>query len=115
MIDTSNLPYWARKYVEHINEHLPDTYDELEESGELREVALSVQKSASTAFDRLYDSYIQSGSNETSAAAFANSEVMRTYICIPPDDDEDDELDAIIEDFDAISEREAYEDATVID
>lgn len=93
MIQTKNLPYWAREYVEHIYEHLPDTYDELVESGELEQVALSIQDSASTAFDRLYDSYLQSGSNETSAAAFANSEVMRTYICIPPDEEYLDELD----------------------
>lgn len=93
MIDTSKLPYWASEYIEHIYTNAPKTYDELAESGELEKVALSIQESASTAYKRLVESYKANGSNETSAKIFANSDVMRTYICTPPDDDEVDPFD----------------------
>lgn len=92
MIDTSGLPFWARRYVEHIYDHVPDTYDELEESGQLMETALSVEKSAKALYEQLYDQHKAAGSNDTTADIMAESSVMRACICIAPDE-EDEESD----------------------
>ncbi len=93
MIDTSKLPYWASEYVKHIYQNRPNVYDELVESGELESTALSIQQSASAAYDKQIAFHKSDGANDTTAEMLADSDVMRTYICLPPEDDEVDPLD----------------------
>jgi hypothetical protein len=91
MAPETDLPYWAEEYVLHIKEYRPKMYKELKVSGELETVALQVQESASAAFERWKSYFMSTGSNETSARTFANSEVMREYICLTSEEDEEDE------------------------
>jgi hypothetical protein len=84
---TTKLPYWARKYVEHIEEFCPQMYAELVADGSLEEIALSIQESASSTYDMLFQSYCSTGSNEKTAEMLADSEVMRTLILLPPEKD----------------------------
>jgi hypothetical protein len=83
---TNKLPYWARKYVQHIEEFCPHLHADLMADGSLETVALSIQESASSAYDMLFKSYC-ADSNEKTAEMLADSEVMRTLILIPPEED----------------------------
>ena len=100
MTDSKNLPYWASEYVEHMKQYRPKTYAQCIKDGDLERIAMSVQNSAETAYQQLVQHYMSTGSNETSAKAFANSEVMRQYICIEPVPDEDDDDEGEVEDWD---------------
>jgi hypothetical protein len=86
MVD-QKLPYWARKYVEHIREHRPKMYKELKQSGELESIALSIQVSADATYDRLVEFNKARGDNERSAEIFAEGDVMRQYILLPTEQD----------------------------
>jgi hypothetical protein len=81
------LPFWARKYVEHIRQHRPKMYKDLEQSGELEPLALSIQASANAAYERLVEFNKARGDNESSAEVFAEGDVMRQYILLPTEQD----------------------------
>ncbi|NJM66894.1 MAG: hypothetical protein HC851_15120 [Acaryochloris sp. RU_4_1] len=100
MTDFKNLPYWASEYVENMKEYRPKTYAQFIEDGDLVATALSVQKSAEAAYQQLVQHYMSTGSDESSAKAFANSEVMRQYICIEPLPEESDDDEGWVEDWD---------------
>jgi hypothetical protein len=87
MMTKLSLPYWAEEYVAHIRVHRPRMYKELKATGQLENVALSVDRSASNAYERMIQSYIAQGINEDTAEMFADSETMRQYICLPTEAD----------------------------
>lgn len=100
MSDSKKLPKWARAYVENMKQYRPKTYAQFIEDGDLEETALSVQESAEAAYQQLVKHYMSTGSDASSAEVFANSQVMREYICIEPSPDEFDDDDDVIEDWD---------------
>lgn len=83
----SHLPYWARKYVQHIREFRPKMYKELKTSGELEPLALSIQESADSTYDSLISSYKAQGMSDRSAEAYADGDVMRQFILLPSERD----------------------------
>jgi hypothetical protein len=87
MMAELSLPYWAEEYVNHIRVHRPNMYKELKATGRLETVALSVERSASDAYERLIQSNLAQGMNEDTAEMFADSETMRQYICLPTEAD----------------------------
>lgn len=100
MTDSKNLPKWAKAYIKEMKQHRPKTYAQFIEDGDLEETALSIQDSAETAYQQLVQHYMSTGSDESSAAAFANSDVRREYICIEPSPDESDDDDDEVENWD---------------
>ncbi|BDM83561.1 TnpV protein [Acaryochloris marina] len=99
MTESKNLPKWAKAYISNMKQYRPKTYAQFIEEGGLEETALSVQESAEAAYQQLVKHYMSTGSDASSAEAFANSDVMRQYICIEPSPDEFDDDDEI-EDWD---------------
>jgi Transposon-encoded protein TnpV len=100
-VTITKLPFWARKYVEHIREHRPQMYKDLEQSGELEALALSIQESASAAYERLVEANKLRGDNERSAELFAEGDVMRQFILLPTEQD----VPVLGEDMDEMAEE----------
>lgn len=100
MTDSKNLPKWASAYVENMKQYRPKTYAECIEAGSLERIALSVQEGAEAAYQQLVQHYMSTGSDESSAQAFAKSDVMRQHICIAPSPDEEDDDEGEVEDWD---------------
>jgi hypothetical protein len=78
---------WKQEYINHIREHRPKFFRELEESSELDNVAQSVHESASEVYQKLVDQSLEQGMNLVIAEASATSEVMRLYILLPTEKD----------------------------
>lgn len=93
-----------------MKQHRPKTYAQFIEDGDLEETALSVQESAEAAYQQLVEHFMGTGADETSAKAFANSQVRREYICLPPSPDESDDDDDVIEDWDEMYGGESDDD-----
>lgn len=110
MTESKNLPKWARAYINEMKQHRPKTYAQFIEDGDLEETALSVQDSAEAAYQQLVKHFMDTGSDETSAKAFANSQVRREYICIEPSPDEFDDDDDEVEDWDEMYGGESDDD-----
>jgi hypothetical protein len=87
MTTSRELPYWANEYVNHIRQHRPEMYAELEESGELEPLALSIQSSAQAYYNQLFAHNKRNGENDTTADFYAKGDVMREYILLPTEQD----------------------------
>jgi Transposon-encoded protein TnpV len=87
MATPTELPYWANEYVTHIRAHRPEMYEEMVESGELEQHALSIQSSAQAYYDQLFAHNKAQGENDTTADFYAKGDVMREYILLPTEQD----------------------------
>jgi hypothetical protein len=87
MATPTELPYWANEYVTHLRAHRPEMYEEMVESGELEQHALSIQASAQAYYDQLFAHNKGQGENDATADFYAKGDVMREYILLPTEQD----------------------------
>jgi hypothetical protein len=78
---------WKQEYISHIQKHRPKFFRELEESGELDNIAQSVHESASEVYQNLVNQSLEQKTNLATAEANATNEVMRLYILLPTEED----------------------------
>lgn len=71
---------WAARLKQHLTENCPDLLRSLIESEEWDSFSKQIVKSAEEAYQKQIQYYISTGSNEKTAKAFANSDIMREFI-----------------------------------
>ena len=81
--DPSPLGPWGALFVEHMREHRPTTYAELEREGRLTEAALEAETNAHEAHEAISASLRERGYTPEQAAETAKEIALSDWILLP--------------------------------
>ncbi|MCM1985104.1 hypothetical protein [Lyngbya confervoides] len=75
-----SVRYWEQQLLTHFKNNSPELYVSLQNSKDGAEILESISQAAQRAYETLVCQYLASGSQQKSAEAFAESEVMQQFI-----------------------------------